>query len=290
MSRSAGTVNLLAWGATNGRELPWRHTRDPWLVLMSEVMCQQTQAERVAVRWPDFCERFATPAAMASVGLSEIVRAWEGLGYPRRARNLHTTAAAIVEHHNGRVPDRLEALLALPGIGPYTARAVLAFAFEHPVAVVDTNVGRVLSRRAGRAMAATEMQAYADRLVPAVDAWGWNQAMIDLGALVCTARSARCERCPVRRGCRWRGLGPDPSTTSFGVSARQARFDGSDRQGRGRLLRAVAAHPVRDGELATVMGWDNDRVRAERVAATLLADALVATNDGIWTLPGERVC
>ncbi|HYN34228.1 MAG TPA: A/G-specific adenine glycosylase, partial [Ilumatobacteraceae bacterium] len=134
---------VLAWGAHDLRDLPWRRERDPWRILAAEVMLQQTQAPRVIPKWTAFLDAFPTPSACAEASLADVLRLWQGLGYPRRARNLHAAAAAVVERHDGRLPDDLDALLALPGIGPYTARAVLAFAFERDVAVVDTNIARI---------------------------------------------------------------------------------------------------------------------------------------------------
>ncbi|MGH8980014.1 MAG: A/G-specific adenine glycosylase, partial [Acidimicrobiales bacterium] len=169
------------------RDLPWRATRDPWCVLVSEVMLQQTQAPRVVGPYTRFVLRFPTPAACAAAGAPSVMRAWEGLGYNRRARYLHSTAVTITERHGGAVPADLDSLRALPGIGPYTARAVLAFAFDAPVGVVDTNVARVLARAvAGRALRPAECQALADALVPPGAAWEFNQSLFDIGAQHCT--------------------------------------------------------------------------------------------------------
>lgn len=136
---------VLAWGASTLRDLPWRHERDPWVVLVAEVMLQQTQADRVIPKWQAFLAAYPDPAACAAASLADVLRSWHGLGYPRRARSLHQTAALVVERHGGELPDDLGALVALPGVGAYTARAVLAFAFERDVAVVDTNIARVLT-------------------------------------------------------------------------------------------------------------------------------------------------
>ena len=153
----AGAV--LAWGVPQMRELPWRDTRDPWRILVSEVMLQQTQVDRVIPKWWAFLEAVPSPEACAAGSLGDVLRLWQGLGYPRRARNLHAAAVAIVDRHAGQVPDSLDDLLALPGIGPYTARAVLAFAFERDTAVIDTNVARFLSRAvAGRSLKPKEAQ------------------------------------------------------------------------------------------------------------------------------------
>ncbi len=165
------------------RDLPWRRTRDPWAVLVSEVMLQQTQVPRVVPIWHAFMRRFPTVRVCADTAQAEVVKAWAGLGYNRRAVNLHRAAVLM----GGVVPSDLDALLALPGVGEYTARAVLVFAFEEDLGVVDTNIARVLSRRAGRPLTARELQRDADVLVPAGGSWEWNQRLMDLGALVCTA-------------------------------------------------------------------------------------------------------
>jgi A/G-specific adenine glycosylase len=283
---------LLGWWEAQRRELPWRATRDPWAVLVCEVMAQQTQVARVAERWAPFLERFPTPAACAEAPVSELLRWWSGMGYNRRALNLHRCATVVVEQHGGRLPWTLPELLALPGIGPYTARAVLAFAFEADHAIVDTNTARVLARWEARRLTAREVQAAADAALPVGSAWAWNQAMLDLGATVCTRRAPRCTACPVADRCGWALAGnplPDPADGSAGVSAGQSRFEGSDRQGRGRLLEALRQRPVPHDDLADAMGWPGAGERAERVAATLVADGLAVSDGRAYRLPGDRV-
>ncbi len=237
-------VALLARGRPRLRDLPWRRVRDPWAILVSEVMLQQTRVERIVDRWPRFLERFPTPSACAAVTPGEVIAEWSGLGYNRRALQLHGAAADVVEHHGGVLPDTLDDLLALPGVGPYTARAVLAFAFEADVAVVDTNVARVLARWTGRRLTAREAQALADASLPPGEGWAWNQVVLDLGATTCRARGPRCGDCPLASACVWRGTGPDPAVGSAGVAGRQPPFEGSDRQGRGRLVARLAEGPV----------------------------------------------
>jgi A/G-specific adenine glycosylase len=251
-------------------------------------MLQQTQVSRVIPRYVAFMARFPTPAACAAVPVGLVVEAWAGLGYNRRAVHLHRTAQAVVEHHGGRLPARLSELQALPGVGPYTARAVAAFAFELPAAVVDTNAARVLARAvAGRPLGRGEVQGIADRLVPPARSWAWNQAMLDLGATTCTNRAPRCRECPLAAAgqCAWAVSGwaqPDPAVGSAGVSGRQSTFAGSDRQGRGRLVDALRRGPVAGHQLAEAAGWPGDRERAARVAATLVADGLATdTGDGL---------
>jgi A/G-specific adenine glycosylase len=270
---------VLGWASGAQRDLPWRRTRDPWAVLVSEFMLQQTQVSRVIPRWQAFLDRFPTAGECASAPPGEVVRYWAGLGYNRRALQLHRCAAAIVDGHGGCVPDDLGTLMALPGIGPYTARAVLAFAYGRDVGVLDTNAARVLARAvAGRRLGPAEAQRLADGLVPDGDGWRWNQVLLDLGATVCTARTPQCHACPLSSGlCRWAGSGHlDPAVGSAGVSGRQSKFDGSDRQGRGRLVAALRTGPVRadDGGLAGACGWPDDAARARRIAEGVVADGL----------------
>ncbi|MCU0273976.1 MAG: A/G-specific adenine glycosylase [Acidimicrobiales bacterium] len=185
-------ARVLDWFAQEGRaELPWRSTRDPWAILVAEVMLQQTQVARVAPRWRGFLDRFPDPAACAAAAPAAVLRAWEGLGYNRRGLALHRCAVAVVDRHDGRMPLDLGALLALPGIGPYTARAVLVFAGERHHGVLDTNIARVLARVGGRPLRPREAQDLADALVPAEAPWAWNSALMDLGATVCTKRRPR---------------------------------------------------------------------------------------------------
>ena len=281
---------LLDWSARTRRDLPWRRTRDPWAVLVSELMLQQTQVARVAPRYAAFLAAFPTPAACADAAVADVVRAWAGLGYNRRAVSLHRLATAVVSDHGGRLPADLGALLALPGVGPYTARAVLAFAFGADVGVLDTNAARVLARTAGRRLAPREAQQRADVLVPHGCGWAWNQAVLDLGATVCTARAPRCGGCPVARWCAWRQAGgglPDPAVGSAGVGGRQSTFAGSDRQGRGRLVDALRRAPLAWAGVPTAAGWADDPDRARRVAAGLVADGLAVADDRGLRLPAD---
>jgi A/G-specific adenine glycosylase len=280
---------LLRWGSRVRRDLPWRRTRDPWAILVAELMLQQTQVARVVPRFEDFLAAFPTPAVCAAAAPGEVLRRWEGLGYNRRALNLHRAAARIAEDHDGSLPDDLDALLALPGIGPYTARAVLAFAFERDHGVVDTNAARFLARAvAGRRLATREAQRLADAQVPAGEGWAWNQAVLDLGATVCVKRAPRCDDCPIRSSCAWFVAGrptPDPAEGSAGTSGRQSTFEGSDRQGRGRLVQALRTGPVELGRVADVVGWADEPDRALRVADGLVVDGLAEYVDGQLSLP-----
>lgn len=277
----SGTAALLDWYADRRRDLPWRRTRDPWVILVAELMLQQTQVARVAPRFEAFLARFPTPTACAEAPIADIVTRWAGLGYNRRALNLHRCAAVLMTNHAGSMPEALDELLALPGIGPYTARAVLAFAYERDVGVLDVNAVRTLSRVLGHRVAQSE----ADRLVPAGLGWIWNQAVLDLGATVCRS-VPECASCPLADGtCRWEAAGrpvPDPWVRA----PRQSTFAGSDRQGRGRLVDALRVGPIAPLGLAAAMGWPEDAERAERVAQSVRADGLaVVDTTGTWHLP-----
>jgi A/G-specific adenine glycosylase len=201
---------------------------------------------------------------------------------------------AVVERHGGQLPDRLDQLIALPGIGQYTARAVLAFAFQRRHGVVETNVARVLARAVvGERLTPREAQSWADGLVPEDKAWSWNQAMVDLGAIACTTRAPSCDDCPLAGPglCSWLRHGrpaPDPARGSAGTSGRQSRFAGSDRQGRGRLVDALCRGPLPWERLAGAAGWPGDPDRAARVAAGLVADGLAVSGPAGLALPGKQ--
>lgn len=284
----AGTV--VAWYHANRRDLPWR--RDgftAWGTLVSEFMLQQTPVSRVIPRLEEWLTRWPTPAALAAVPPGEAVRAWQSLGYPRRALWLHAAAVAITERHGGVVPEDVDALLALPGIGDYTARAVAVFAYGNRHPVVDTNIRRVIARAidgqaepgppsARRDLAAMEALLPEERPVAAA----FNAGMMELGAIVCVARSPRCEVCPVAAGCAWRQAGyPAYDGPRKAV---QKRYEGSDRQVRGRILAELrGSHiPVTADELEAV--WP-DAAQRDRALAGLLADGLAVAAEGGYTLP-----
>ena len=283
----AGTV--VDWYHANRRDLPWR--RDgfaAWGTLVSEFMLQQTPVSRVIPRLEEWLTRWPTPAALAAVPPGEAVRAWQSLGYPRRALWLHAAAVAITEQHDGVVPEDVDALLALPGIGDYTARAVAVFAYGNRHPVVDTNIRRVIARAIDgqaepgppgkRDLAAMEALLPEDR--PAAAAF--NAGMMELGAIVCVARSPRCDECPVASRCAWRQAGyPAYDGPKKAV---QKRYEGSDRQVRGRILAELrASHiPVTAAELETV--WP-DAAQRDRALAGLLADGLAVAAEGGYTLP-----
>lgn len=282
---------VLDWGARHRRDLPWRSCRDRWGVLLSEVVLQQTGVDRGVARWLDAVERWPSPAEFAATPLADVLRWWKGLGYPRRAVNLHRTATIAVERFDGSIPSELPALLALPGIGAYTARAVLAFADDEAVGVVDTNIARLLARRSGRRLTAAVAQHEADEWMGvaaaefAVGGWEWNQSLMDLGALVCRP-APRCGSCPLSATCRWSTAGrpePDPARRSAGVSRPQSRFDGSDRQIRGRILGHLDAGPTTIGELAGAVGDE----RVERLVGDLVSDGLCEIAGELVALAGE---
>ena len=274
---------LLSWGLPQLRDLPWRNSRDRWSVLVSEVMLQQTQVSRVVPKYQEFIASYPTPAVCAAAPLADLLRLWNGLGYPRRCKNLHDAAKTVVDQHDGRVPGTLDDLLGLPGVGPYTARAVLAFADSADVAVVDTNVARVLARVTNTPLSARDSQALADALQPRGLAWEWNQVVMDFGAQICVARQPKCEKCPVIDSCKWSD-GQDPARLSALTSKPQARFAGSDRQARGRLMKALAERGVQRNEVARVMGVATDEARAMRLLESLVRDGLVVVEDGICRL------
>lgn len=283
---------IAAWFAAGHRPLPWRAPDFPaWGVLVSEFMLQQTPVARVIPRLTAWLERWPTPAALAAVPPGEAVRAWDRLGYPRRALNLHAAAVAITEQHGGEVPADVEALLALPGVGPYTARAVAAFAYGARVPVVDVNVRRVLARAVrgvgepGPARTREE-HALMESLLP-VDAERArlaNAGTMELGQTLCTARSPVCERCPIADACAWRAAGYPAYTGP--AAPRQKPYAGSDREVRGRILRELRANelPVPGARIAEL--W-SDAAQLERALAGLLADGLAEEHDGGYTLPSR---
>ncbi len=246
-------------------------------------MLQQTQVDRVVGYYESFLAAFPTPGHCARARTGDVVRLWSGLGYNRRALNLHRAALTVAEDHGGKLPHDERALRALAGVGPYTARAVQAFAFELDVAPVDTNVVRVLARCvAGTPLTPGGAQEVADRLLPAGRSWEFNQAMFDLGATICTAARPGCGDCPLRHQCRWKRRGltdPDPWRASPSMRT-QSQFAGSDREGRGRLVHALRQGAVTREMLPAACGWPRDRARAERIAAALVAEGFAAWSTG----------
>ncbi len=253
-------------------------------MLVSEVMLQQTQTSRVVEPWRRFLERFPTPTSCADAPLSTVLTVWAGLGYPRRAKAIHDAARVMRDDHDGAVPREVAQLLQLPGVGEYTAHAVASFAFAKPVAVLDTNVGRVLARAIeNRTLRHREARVLAASLLPRRDSARFNQGMLDLGAQFCRA-TPRCHDCPIRTHCAWRrDGGPDPAPQSAAVSRRQAAYAGSNRQLRGRVLRALAEGPRSARQLARTLG-EVEAGRRREVLDGLVHDGLVASNGGTYTL------
>jgi A/G-specific adenine glycosylase len=253
-------AHLLAWFEANRRDLPWRHTRDPYRILISEVMLQQTQVDRVIPYYERFLERFPTVSSLAEASTSEVIRLWAGLGYNRRAVNLQRTAQAVVERFDGQFPSDIEALRSLPGIGPYTAGAIACFAFEIDAAFIDTNMRRVIHRLfAGPevpepALNEREIVALAAELVPPGDGWRWNQALIEFGALQCTARKPLCMVCPMQRDCHaFPAIQSALKALPKGTRQKQeGPFEGSNRWYRGRAIEALRA--AQSGLSLTALG------------------------------------
>ncbi len=238
---------LLAWYAEHGRELPWHRTRDPYAILVSEVMLQQTQAGRVVPRYVEWLERWPTVEALSLARTADVLRAWQGLGYNRRALNLQRAARIVVEEHGGRFPDDVETLVRLPGVGPYTARAVAAIAFGRRVGAVDTNVRRVLGRAVlgvADAPAPATTQALADELVPDGRAGEWTHALMDIGARFCRARVTLCDECPLTATCVAVRSGAVVMRPAARPTVRRAiPFPSTSRWLRGRLLDRARAVP-----------------------------------------------
>lgn len=313
-------ARLLAWFHTHARDLPWRRTRDPYAILVSEVMLQQTQVERVIPKYAAFMAAFPSLEALAAAPTAEVIRLWSGLGYNRRAVNLQRAARAVLEQHGGSFPREVAALRALPGIGPYTAGAVACFAFEQDVAFMDTNIRRVLRRAmaepasAGPEPTERELLAIGEALVPPGQAWAWNQALMELGALVCTAAAPACYRCPIRARCREHrarderetraregqpgyGSGEGREGAGARVRARVAErseepYQGSRRWYRGRIVEALRQLPagttipladlgplVKPGFSADDTGW----LRA--LVTGLVRDGLATCDDDTVGLP-----
>ena len=282
---------VLAWYDANARDLPWRAAdRSPWGVLVSEVMLQQTPVDRVVPAWEAWLARWPAPAALAVDSPGEAVRMWGRLGYPRRALRLHAAAVACVERFGGEVPTTYDDLRSLPGVGDYTAAAVLAFAYRRRAVVLDTNVRRVLARlvagdeQARPSVTAAE-RALAESVLPDTNtrAARWSVALMELGALVCTATSPSCDACPVLSHCAWVAAG----RPAYDGPARPVqRFTGTDRQVRGRLMAVLRASsdPVPRDALDAV--WD-DATQRERALDSLVTDGLVdPLPDGRYALPG----
>jgi A/G-specific adenine glycosylase len=270
---------VIEWFAKNGRDLPWRHDDfSPWGALVSEFMLQQTPVARVIPRLTEWLDRWPTPSALAHASPADAVRAWQNLGYPRRALWLHACATAIVAQHDGEVPSDVDALLRLPGVGPYTARAVAVFAFRAHEPVVDTNIRRVIARAVhgesdqGPPSTTRDLADMTALLPPPDVSPEFNAGMMELGAIVCTARNPACDICPLRESCAWRAAGYPTSNSPR--RRPQAKYEGSDRQARGAVLKALRERPEPVSRASLAAVWA-DSVQLDRAILTLLDDGLV---------------
>lgn len=282
---------LLSWYTDARRDLPWRRPDvTAWQILVSEFMLQQTPVSRVQPIWIDWVARWPTASATAAASAADVLRAWGKLGYPRRAKRLHECATVIVAEYADVVPDDVDTLQTLPGVGTYTARAVACFAYRQPVPVVDTNVRRVVARAvhgradAGPASTSRDLADVAALLPKDATAHRFSAALMELGAIVCTAQSPRCGLCPLSN-CTWRSAGYPPGAS---VPRKAQRYAGTDRQVRGRLLDVLRGNdsPVSRAQLD--VAWPADTAQGNRALDSLLVDGLVEqTADGRFALAGE---
>lgn len=279
---------LFEWWHANARDLPWRFGRtDAWGVLVSEVMSQQTQMSRVVPYWLDWMERWPDAVSLAQAPTADVITAWGRLGYPRRALRLRECAACVANEYDNKLPRSYEELVALPGIGDYTASAVLSFAFGERVAVIDTNIRRVLSRvflgkeSLGGAASALERD-LAKRVLPlGDDSVTWNQSVMELGAVICTAKSPLCESCPLSDSCAFFAAGR-PGLGERRTRPRQ-RFQGTDRQVRGLILQALRALPEDGDRVLTHDAIESlwpDHIQLDACIASLDEDGLIEMLDG----------
>lgn len=276
------------WYRNNARALPWRAADfGAWGILVSEFMLQQTPVSRVIPKLESWLSKWPTPEALASSSASEAVNAWDNLGYPRRAMWLHRAATEISERHSGTVPDSVDDLLALTGIGDYTARAVVVFAYGKRAPVVDTNTRRVIARAIeGKSQPGSphrrDLDAM-DALLPADDteAAVFNAAAMELGAVVCTSRAPKCEVCPLADLCAWRAAGyPDTGDTR----RKQAKYEGSDRQARGAVMAELRARIGSGIDVTSVIAEWPDPLQRDRAIMSLVSDGLADLNDGVLRL------
>ena len=305
---------LLNWFAQHGRDLPWRHTRDSYRVLVSEIMLQQTQVDRVLPKYRAFLEAFPTLEALAAAPTSEVIRMWAGLGYNRRAVNMQRTARAVLDQHGGQFPQDVAALQRLPGIGPYTAGAVACFAFAQDVAFMDTNIRRVVQRwfvgPCEEPPSEAELLQIAAEAIPPGQGWAWNQAIMELGALICTAAVPQCWRCPVQAHCRDYAARRHADEQIFGMEQavaaqtiaprakrvaerRETPYANSNRFYRGRVVDVLRQLPADSRLTLHELGprikpdWSNaDMLWLETLAAGLARDGLIVLEDGCARLPG----
>lgn len=282
-------TELTAWFDEHGRDLPWReHGTPPWHILICEVMSQQTPVVRVLPAWREWTRRWPSPQDLAEARPDHVLRAWKSLGYPRRALRLRECAQEIVDRHGGIVPSDEEELLALPGIGAYTAAAVVAFGFGGRSLVLDTNIRRVIARLNGDALPRPSLtraeKARAAAMLPEgiEESVAWNAATMELGALICMARAPRCEECPLSDWCEWRAAGYPPDR--FAGKRRTQPWEGTMRQARGQVMAALrASHgPV---EISVLREADPSRI--DEALEGLVSDGLVVSDGTMISLPGS---
>lgn len=296
---------VLSWFAEQQRDLPWRKTRDPYKIMVSEIMLQQTQVDRVLPKYLAFLEQFPTLEVLANAPTSEVIRAWAGLGYNRRAVNMQRSARAVLEEYAGQFPQTVAELLKLPGIGAYTAGAIACFAFEQDVAFMDTNIRRLIRRLLYTPDAEPTERELLERmtaLVPVGQGWAWNQAIMELGALICTAARPQCWRCPVREYCQDYAarLQADEQILSYPPAVakplkkvaerREPGYATSNRYYRGRIIAALREHP--DGlnveQLGQLLKADytvTEQAWVESLLTGLERDGLLVRQDGVARLP-----
>lgn len=282
-------TSLVDWYEDNARALPWREDGiTPWAILVCEVMSQQTPVSRVIPAWQAWLERWGTPEELANASTAEVLLAWNRLGYPRRALRLRECAAEICERHGGNVPQSREELLALPGIGEYTADAILTFAYHRHCVLLDTNIRRVLARLQGYAYPPPSLRKsereYAATLVPADDesASQWNGAIMELGSLVCTASKPRCDACPLAPWCKWLEQGKPENAQRKPAQG----YKGTRREARGKIMAVLreTSTPVAVEMLREESGLPEERFGP--ALSSLLADSLVEKTSTGYRLPG----
>lgn len=282
-------TELTAWFDEHGRDLPWREDgTPPWHILICEVMSQQTPVMRVLPAWREWTRRWPSPQDLAEARPADVLRAWKSLGYPRRALRLRECAQEIVDRHGGIVPSDEEELLALPGIGAYTAAAIVSFGFGGRSLVLDTNIRRVIARLNGEALPRPSLtraeQARAASMLPEgiEESVAWNAATMELGALVCTARAPRCEECPLADWCEWRAADYPPDR--FAGKRRTQPWEGTMRQARGQVMAALRASedPV---EISVLREADPSRI--DKALEGLVSDGLVVSDGTTISLPGS---
>ncbi|MFY9588274.1 MAG: A/G-specific adenine glycosylase [Actinomycetota bacterium] len=279
-ARTKAQGKVLAWFDAHGRSLPWRETRDPYRTLVAEVMLQQTGTGRVAPTYSQFLQRFPTLDRLAHAPAIDVIQAWRGLGYNRRAVELHRAAQTLLRDHGGVFPSEPAALRRLPGLGQYTASALACFAFDRQVPVVDTNVRRVLSRSAlGKdpdQVPSDRVGALASEWLPAGDAYRWNQALMDIGATMCRATTPLCATCPLKASCLYAGKGRHRKPPVRKAKP-QEKFEGSRRQARGTIvdhLRRAARKGITIADLTKQMGESGDADRLVEILTTLEKEGL----------------